>query len=457
MKKCFVVRPHVLLSSHRSTLRFGNDNLIVIPTVVLDEINGMKDLTHEKAKIRRSVLEYIESLGEKVFSEEGCVQENGSILRVVDTPSYLTIDVEGLTEYQRNTFKVCKGIAAQNPGIQVVLVTNNVPLRMKARKIGITAERFKDEIFPPLEKQYRGRFDIDISAEVKDILYSKRKISADEIKKFSEEEFLENSLFTLRCGSYMVTGILREGNIEMQEHWQKCPYGVVPKNEGQKLLINALYDEAPLVVVKGPPGTGKTLLSMAVALERTESGEFDGILITRTVSNDSLGYLPGNVDEKLSPFLQGIKDNLEILIGNSSKGSQKSKGGKRAKHSDYDDYDKNDQVERGEYFFEQGIIKIQAVEMLRGRSIVRRIFIIDETQNIDPEDIKTIVTRAGEGSKFIFLGDPSQVDNPKLTERNNGIVYLAEMMKGDPDCIVLSLDDEESVRSRLARSASRIL
>ncbi len=141
----------------------------------------------------------------------------------------------------------------------------------------------------------------------------------------------------------------------------------------------------------------------------------------------------------MSPYLAGIKDNLAILINSD---------GQRKKGETYED---------GEYYFESGMIQVQAIDLLRGRSIVDTLFIIDETQNIEPEMIKTIVTRAAKGSKFVFLGDPTQVDNPNLNERYNGLVYLSEKMKGIPGCDQITLLEDESVRSELARIAAKIL
>ena len=301
-------------------------------------------------------------------------------------------------------------------------------------------------------------------------------ISRSDLDKFLDSELIENEyvLMTNRTSRYY--GQVKEDKIILLENHIRKPYDIEPKNNGQKFLMNALYDDIPLVVVKGAAGTGKTLLSIATALERVDNGDFKRILITREVSNDKLGYLPGNVDEKLGPFMAGVKDALERIIQGtasrkkrdklisnleSKKNKTKLEKGKN-KYSDLDEFNQkennvSDNVEKGEYFFERGIIKIQALEMIRGRSIMDTIFIIDETQNIDPEFIKTIVTRAAEGSKFIFLGDPTQVDNPKLSERYNALVYLAEKMKGDPDCAVITLEDGESVRSRLARTATKKL
>ena len=201
-------------------------------------------------------------------------------------------------------------------------------------------------------------------------------------------------------------------------------------------------EKAPLVIAKGGAGTGKTFCSLAAALEGQEAGTYSRILVgtpSETVGNEKLGYLPGDMKEKVSPYLGGIYDNLSILINGTKKN------------------EKGEKLENGEYLFEKGVIQVQPIGFLRGRTITNSIFIIDETQNIDPGDIKSIVTRAAVGSKFIFLGDPTQVDNPKLNERYNGLVYLSEKMKGNPLCWQVSLKNEESVRSELSTIASKIL
>lgn len=357
------------------------------------------------------------------------------------------IDVPNVTEFQKRTLQICLGLSKE--GTEVILVTNNIALQLKAKGLGIKAEKFKDEIFPILEEQYTGRLTIDVSKEIIDKMYNDGKIDIEDVYEFSKElkeKHYENCYIIMKSIWNIVIGKVEGDKIIKVENHNRQPYGIVPKNDGQRVLLNALFDDSPLTIVKGTAGTGKTLLSLAVALEEYENKKYNRILIARDVCNEKLGYLPGDVDEKLSPFLQGIMDNLEILIngGNSSKPSKSVKGEKQDRES-------------GEYYFEKGIIKIQALEMLRGRSIVDVIFIIDEAQNIPPEDVKTIITRAAKGSKFIVLGDPTQVDNPKLSERYNGLVYLCEKMKGQKDCTIVTLQDEESVRSDLAKVALTIL
>ena len=452
MTKYFVLRPHALLSSYDSLQRFGQDNVVVVPMAVIDEVANFKELSLEKEKIRRSVLGYLRSLlKDGILTEKGYQQENGSIIKIATNYTDCKIELPNITEFQKRTLQVCKGL--QNEGHEVVLITNNIALQIKAYKIGINAEVFKDQIFPILEEQYTGRIEVDVSQEIIDKMYGKEHcVDIAEIYQFQEYTWHENCYVIMKNGKTTAYGKVHENRIVQIDAFNRRPYDVKPMNDGQRILMDALFDENPLVVVKGPAGTGKTLLSLAVALARYENGDFNKIIITRHVRNDKLGYLPGNVDEKVSPFLQGIKDNLYILI-NGDEVREKNK----VKNRRYGADDKEEQFESGQYLFDKHVIEIQALEMIQGRSILNTLFIIDEAQNIEPESIKHIVTRAAKGSKFIFLGDPSQVENPKLSERYNGLVYLAEKMKGDEDCTIVSLDDEESVRSRLARVASRIL
>lgn len=444
MSKNFVLRTSALLSSRESTLRFDGDNTIVIPLSVVDEIRAMKYGSTEKSRIAKSLLEYLNSFDAvELMSANGVVQKNGSTLRVVKECNDMEIKLEGLSVPERKTLQVCRKLK-ETTQMEVILVTNNLSLQLKAKFLGIKAESFKDETFPMLSDQYTGREMIYTSDEVIDLFYEKGFLSKKDIFNYSEIEFVENKFFLIGSINKSALGMYKNGKIVKLNYTDTFPYGIVPKNVGQKFMLEALLSEDfPLVVIKGGAGTGKTFCALATALEKTEKGKrYSRILVTRSVTaTEQYGFLPGDIEEKLSPYLSGIKDNLSILINGAAKRTRGSK----------------EEYEDGQYFFEKGIVQIQAIGFLRGRSIVDTFFIIDETQNIDPDTIKSIVTRTGEGSKFVFLGDPTQIDNPNLTERYNGLVYLSEKMKGNPMCAQVSLKDDESVRSTLAREAAKIL
>lgn len=442
MSKVFVLRTHALLSSYGSTQKFGDDNEIVIPLAVIDELRTLKHQSFEKGRIARDLLEYINSFDTEKLLKQGVKQENGSILRVSKNFLDISINTEGLTKPEARTLQTCLGILKQEKK-KVVLVTNNLSLQLKAKSLGINAESFKDETFPRLSEQYTGREEIYARDDIIDSFYQNGFIEKEDVFNYSDVEFVENKFFVIMSPeNKSALGMFKNGKIVKLHHQEEHPYDVRAKNVGQKFMLEALLDDDyPLVVVKGNAGTGKTFCTLAAGLQRTDQKVYSRILVTRSVTaTEQYGFLPGDIEEKLSPYLAGIKDNLSILVNGSRK------------------KDNNDiTYEDGKYFFEKGIVQIQAIGFLRGRSIVDTYFIIDETQNIEPDVIKSIVTRAGEGSKFIFLGDPTQIDNPNLNERYNGLVYLSEKMKGNPMCAQISLSDDESVRSQLAREAAKIL
>ena len=437
MSKVFVLRTHALLSSRNSTLKFGNDNIIVIPLAVVDELRVLKHKSVEKGRIARDLLEYINSFSaQELLSKTGVKQENGSILRVTDNFNNISVQIEGLTNAEKRTLQTCLGIA-QEEGKKVILVTNNLSLQLKAKSLGINAESFKDETFPRLSEQYTGREIVSVLDTVIDEFYEQGFIYPNDILGFEKIEFVDNKFFVLssNMNSKSALGILKDGKIIKLRYYDKKPYDITPKNVGQKFMLDALMDDScPLVVIKGNAGTGKTFCALAVGLEAQQSQKYSRILVSRSAtSTEEYGFLPGELEDKLAPYLAGINDNLTILSKNSTK------------------------INSAKQYYDKNIVQIQAIGFIRGRSIIDTYFIVDETQNIDPDIIKSIVTRAGEGSKFIFMGDPTQIDNPNLNERYNGLVYLSEKFKGNPLCAQVSLLDNESVRSTLARKAAQIL
>ena len=282
----------------------------------------------------------------------------------------------------------------------------------------------------------------------KELGFIEKDLLKEYIENFEEIEWTQNMFIEMETEGFedALLGRIERGNIAGLEFDNKYPSGIIPKNIGQKFLMEALmhsWEKAPLVIAKGSAGTGKTFCALAYALERYSLKKIDRILIAtppETVGNEQLGFLPGDIKDKYSPYLGGFMDNLTILMNSNKK-------------KVLDD----ENVNRIQGLFDRGIIEMCPIGFLRGRTIEKAIFIIDETQNVEPGDIKSIVTRAAQGSKFIFLGDPSQVDNPRLNERYNGLVYLSEKMKGNELCWQITLDSSESVRSKLSAVASELL
>lgn len=455
MRKIFVLRPNSLLSSKDSTMRFGNDNVIVIPIAVLEELQKFHGKP-EKQKIARQILEYLDSFDTRKLLREGVVQANGSLLRLAHDYSEIDVgELKDISEFDKRCFQTCLGLISENSETDVILVSKNPALRIKAKILGIKAETFRDDTFPALAEQYSGRIEITLPGEVIDQFYAENSLDINQLPLECAKKLVTNMFIIGKSQEGTNQSLLGRFNgkrIIPLEHKNAYPSGIKPLNVGQKLMLECLmtsWEEAPLVILKGDAGTGKTFCSLAVGLDEVDKnvdGLYKQILVAapfETVGQERMGFLPGDIREKASPYLGGIKDNLSNLRGSKPGGY----GGKSKGYAQ----------EAGEYYFDKGLVQIQPIGFLRGRTITDTFFIIDETQNVDPSDLKPIVTRAAKGSKFIFLGDPSQVDNPKLDEHYNGLVYISEIMKGNPLCWQVTLDDSESVRGELARVAARLL
>lgn len=318
--------------------------------------------------------------------------------------------------------------------------------------LGIAAEDFTTEQVP--SEQYTGRIECYVSEErFKD--FKKKGIETKYVYLIDEEQtayqpqLVENQFVVLKADqSLKKTHLGRvEGDRIVPLAYRKCkPYGVTPRNAGQYFLQEALMqpaEKAPLVIVRGMAGTAKTFYSIAVGMERlwnNPTGEYRKILITRPNAqfDSDIGFLPGDEQEKISPLMRPIIDNLEQLIDSNEEERYQDE---MALHG------------KIEEIFARGIIQTEAMNYIRGRSFVNTYLIVDEAQNMTPNQMKGIITRAGKGTKIIILGDPKQIDNPFLDERTNGLSYAAEYMKGSPLCYQITLTADESERSKLAADA----
>ena len=449
MKKEFILRTEAVLSSEKATMAFGGDNDVTIPMAILENLYQYKGIP-EKMVIANRVIDYIQDLDmAKISSSEGVKQSNGSILRVIDNTKIDKIieDMNNLSTLDKRVFQVCldRQKATRN---QVILISQNPSIRIKAKMLGIESQPFKDEIFPLPKNQYTGKIEVFVSQTILDKFNREKSIKINDVYNYNQIEWFENMFVVMKSETNAsCLGRYSKGNIVSLRYGRKSELKTL--NVEQEMLaecIAAPSEIAPLVVIKGAAGTGKTFCTLSIALNKIrkfgDEGIYDKVLIaTPTVNIDEeIGYLPGNIDDKVSTYLGGIMDNLR-------------------NHFKMCNEDADNNLIEGQVseLFDRQYIEIQGIGFLRGRSIKDNLFIIDEAQNIRPEILLDIVTRVGKGTKIVLMGDPTQVNRVGLNVRRNGLVYISEKMKGSSLCWQVTLNNEKSVRSELAQEALRIL
>lgn len=453
MIKTYVVDTNVLIQAPDALYCF-EDNQVVLPVVVLEELDHLKKAEGEKGANARAAIRNLEQLRHKGDLLSGVKLGQGGSIRIetnfvdVKLPPDLPDD-----KMDNRILKVCKGLEGD-----VVLVTKDILLRIKAQIIGVKAEDFTAEQVPERSDQYQGRTEVYVPEEsFKD--YKKKGIPIDQVYVMDETgekrkpELTENEFILLKADQSTkktVLGRVSKTKIVPLEYGKHRPYGISPRNAGQYFLQEALMqpaETAPLVIVKGMAGTAKTFYSLAVGLEKllnNPTGEYRRMMISRPNAqfDSDIGFLPGDEQEKISPLMRPVIDNLEQLIDSNEE--------KR--------YEKEEELAgKIEEIFGRGLIKTEALSYIRGRSIVQTYLIIDEAQNMTPNQVKGIITRAGKGTKIILLGDPNQIDRPFLDERTNGLSFAAEHMKGSSLCWQVTLTAEECERSLLAMDAVKRL
>ncbi|MDF2986138.1 MAG: ybeZ2 [Eubacterium sp.] len=455
-RKTFVLDTNVLLHTPYALYSF-DDNNIVIPEVVLEELDKFKKDNSELGANARHVARFIDSLREKGNLNKGVKLENGGTLRIEMNFHDVKLPESWVgTVNDNRILKVCKGLHENKE--KVYLITKDVFARIKADVLGIETQDFYAEQAPVYDEQYRGRLDVYTDESKLNDFYKSSKLSPEDVcvtnicSGMNEKvELVVNQFLIIHSSSnHKKTALGRYDGKEIVplNFIEERPFGVTPRNAGQKFMQESLMydaDKAPLVIIKGSAGTAKTFYSLAVGLHKllTERGaSYRKILVCRpnVKFDEDIGFLPGTEQEKIAPFLRPVIDNLEVLIDNDDRERYSSE--KELK-------DKIDEL------FDRKIINTEAIAFIRGRSIIKQWIIIDEAQNLTPKQVKGIITRAGMGTKIILIGDPEQIDHPFLDIRTNGLSFAAEKMKGSPLCFQITLADEECERSELAYEAAR--
>jgi PhoH-like ATPase len=443
MKKVFILDTNVLLNNPGSIFKF-EDNDVVIPISVIEEVDTFKKDLSETGRNAREVSRILDKLrgrgtlsaGIKLFEDK---EDSGNLF------VYLGHNMEILPELLADSTDnhiLAIGLTLQKQfrdSRHVVIVTKDSNLRIKADAFGIKAEDFAaDKV--DISHLYTGMMSLNVKAEIINTFYTRREINIEGINA------LPNQFITLideQDENQFVYGIYdaQDDLIRMLDSHSEGVWGIYPRNIEQTFALEALLDDnIRLVTLSGAAGTGKTLMAIAAGLAKTtDEDEYHKLLVARPIFplGKDLGFLPGDLDEKLNPWMQPIFDNLELLLGGGIQSRQKRMS------KSYQE------------LINQGMLAVEPLTYIRGRSLPNQYFVVDESQNLTPHEIKTILTRAGEGTKIILTGDPYQIDNPYIDSENNGLTYVIQNFRKESIAAHVTLKKGE--RSELATIAANLL
>lgn len=454
MIKTYVLDTNILLQTEGNVINGFADNVVVIPSMVLEEMDNQKNSAGEKGYAARECIRKITAIkdnnGELAY---GISLDNGGIFEI-ETNSDMSYLPNGWKADKPDNIilgtvvYLDKAEKKKNNGNKVILISNDVSMQVKASIVGIEAQGYKNDQIDS-ENSYTGKETIYISDELLNILYKNKELKLSEIDFFNcdnekVERLVNNCFYIVKNYSENASALTyySEDSLKLidKKDYENVS-GISPMNAEQTFALVSLMrpvDEIPFTILKGCAGGGKTILSLAAGLEQMSHDMYDKIIITRsnTLSDEELGFLPGTLEDKMDPLLAPFYDNLRTIL--KLTGEDEEQIG----------YMLDDMLERKS-------IEIVSLAYIRGRSISNAFIIIDEGQNLSITQAKTIVTRCGIGSKIVIMGDPSQIDNPKLDKKNNGLNYLAEKFKGENLC--QQIEFTESVRSNLASRAIELL
>ena len=452
--KIFVLDTNVLLHDFRALHSFENRN-VVIPITVLEEIDKFKrgsETINYNARGFIRELDNLETKGKSIF-ESGIDFGNGSRV-FVDTENTENEKIKKIFNEDIPDHRILSvAYNLQEKKHEVVLISKDINVRMKAKSLGIETRDYYTDKVETIDSLHTG-INISASESNKEII---AKLEKDKTVSFNdkvvpsknitvpskdESKPYPNTYFVYKKNEDDTEGVIARYNSESNSlHYVDknniSAYGIMPRNDEQAVALDMLLNkDIPLVTIMGKAGAGKTLLALAASLELRR--DYRQILLARPIvalSNKDLGYLPGDVKTKLDPYMQPLFDNLLVIKNLYAEGSSESK--------------------TIENMLEKEKLLISPLAYIRGRTLSKVYFIVDEAQNLTPHEIKTIITRAGENAKIVFTGDINQIDTPYLDERSNGLTYLIDKMKGERLSATVTLEKGE--RSELAELAANIL
>ncbi len=438
-KQLLILDTNVLLVDPHAINAFqGND--VVIPIAVIEEIDAMKSRNDSVGFNARLTSRLLDKLRQHGRLDDWVPLESGGQFKIeIDKNGHFI--PEGMVQDKMDNRILKVAFSAKDRYKEgydkIILVSRDINMRIKANAFGLDAEDyFKDRV--EYKTFYSGMVELEVTPEIIDTFYKDRYI------KIEGKNLYPNECINLRCGTQSALGIYRgeTERIEDLNFQTVVPWGIRSRNREQRFAMELLLnDNIKLVTIVGKAGTGKTLVALAAGLHKvTEEEVYRRLLVARPVIplGRDIGFLPGDKDEKLRPWMQPIYDNLELML-----------------HGDDPDSKKKDTDISIGYLEQKEFIQIEPLTYIRGRSIPAQFLIVDEAQNLSRHEVKTIITRAGHGTKIVLTGDPEQIDNPYLDENTNGLTYVANQFKDVALAGHISLIKGE--RSPLAEIGSKIL
>ncbi len=435
--KIFVLDTSVIIYNHQAIVSF-EENDVAIPITVLEELDLFKKGNDTKNFEAREFTRILDSLSRKSSLQEWVSvgnEKGGKACVVMNQPH--TVDackIFGEDKPDHRILNTAIFLAEKYPDHRVILVSKDINLRLKAKSLNIPAEDFETGKIKNIEELYTGKTHLEnVDPTVIEQLY---ETGFCDIADVGIERGIANHYFILTDGKNSVLAYFNALQQQLKRIEKQTVQRITPRNAEQVFALHAILNpDVKLVTLQGVAGTGKTLLALAGALE--QRGEFDQLFVARPVvplGNRDIGFLPGDISSKISPYMEPLYDNLKFIQTQF-----------REKDREFKNITEALENER---------IVVSPLAYIRGRSLSNVIFIIDEAQNLTPHEVKTIITRAGENTKMIFTGDIYQIDTPYLDSQSNGLSYLIDRVKHHP--IYAHVRLEKGERSELANLANNL-
>ncbi len=437
-KKIFVLDTSVILYDHNSVSNF-EDNDVAIPIQVLEELDTFKKGGDSKNYEARSFIRFLNTVSsDSLLNNWVKIARGKGKLKIIKEGDDLENNAADTFDDYKNDNKIINAalsVKQEYPRRQVILISKDICLRVKAKAFNLMAEDYQTGKITNLDKLYTGKSVInDIESSLIDQLFAKDTIP---VKKVSRTKLPYNHFLILNNGKKSALGYYNSSEDVVERVEKQSVHRIKPRNAEQAFAIHALMDpDIKLITLRGVAGTGKTLMALAAALEQRSS--FHQIYITRPIvplSNRDIGFLPGDANAKVDPYMQPIWDNLKFIKS-------------QFKETDKEFRRINDMVQTEK-------IAIAPLAYIRGRTLSNVFFIVDEAQNLTPHEIKTIITRAGENTKIVFTGDINQIDTPYLDAESNGLSFLIDKVKNHR--LFCHVNLEKGERSELANLANELL